>query len=297
MFEYLPMHIAPWGIEIVIYFFLIGTASMVFAVAAGATTFGTIAAPFKNFEITGSIVALVILAAVVPLLIFDLSQPTRFLNTILYTRWTSPLFWGSLFLPLFGLSILGFLYGIYTEHAAVQRFSAVVGTLLALSMPLYTGLDLMVNQTRELWANPTIPVLFVSLSISSGAGLVALVQLVLGKLTQEATRKIRFLIAASTFVSFWIFLGLLQTMVYGSEELQATLAIINSDYAVEYYGLGFVVGILVPMVLTFGPMVHPVMKIGRNPVVVTIAGICGAIGAYMLRDVLVHAGQLAQLYY
>lgn len=297
MFEYLPMHIAPWGIEIVIYFFLIGMASMVFAVAAGPATFGAIAAPFKNFEVTGSIVALVMLAAVVPLLILDLSQPYRFLNPILYFRWTSPLSWGSLFLPLFGLAILGFLYGIYREQPTVQRYSAILGTLLALSMPIYTGLDLMVNQTRELWANPTIPALFVSLSITSGAALVALVQLMRGKLTQEATRKIRFMIAFSTFVSFWIFLGLQMTMLYGSAELQGALSAINSDYALEFYGLAFVVGILVPMVLVFGPMLHPVMNFGRKPAVVTLAGICGAIGAYMLRDVLVHAGQVAQLYY
>jgi hypothetical protein len=32
-------------------------------------------------------------------------------------------------------------------------------------------------------------------------------------------------------------------------------------------------------------------------VVVTVAGLCGALGAYMLRDVIVHAGQLPQLYY
>ena len=297
MFEYLPMQIAPWGIEIVIYFFLIGTASMVFAVAAGPATFGKIAEPLKNFEVTGAILSLVILAAVVPLLILDLSQPTRFLNPILYFRWTSPLSWGSVFLPLFGLAILGFLYGIYREKPVIQRYSAILGMLLALSMPLYTGLDLMVNQARELWANPTIPVLFVMLSITSGAALVALVQFVMGRLTQPMTRQIRFMLAFSVGVTFWLFLGLLQTMAYGSEEVQGALAAINSDFALEFWGLAFVIGILVPMAVVFGPMLHPVMDFGRKPISVTVAGLCGALGAFALRDVLIHAGQLAQLYY
>ncbi|MDP2063877.1 MAG: NrfD/PsrC family molybdoenzyme membrane anchor subunit [Phaeovulum sp.] len=297
MFEYLPMHVAPWGVEIVIYFFLIGTASMVFAVAAGHATFGHVAEPLKNFEVTGAIIALVLLAAVVPLLILDISQPWRFLNPILYFRWTSPLSWGSLFLPLFGLAILGFLYGIYTKHPLIQRYSAILGTLLALSMPLYTGLDLMVNHARELWANPTIPMLFVVLSITSGAGLVALVQLVLGRLTQPMTRQIRFMLAFSTGVTFWLFLGLVMTMVYGTEEVQGAFAAINNDFALEFYGIAFVIGTLVPMVIVFGPMLHKVMDFGRKPIAVTIAGLCGALGAYVLRDVLIHAGQLAQLYY
>jgi formate-dependent nitrite reductase membrane component NrfD len=126
MFELVPPQIAPWGIEVIIYFFLIGTAAMVFVTAAASTVFGPVAAPIsKNFRKTGSIIALVLLAVCVALLIADLGQPSRFLNPILYFRWTSPISWGSLFLPLFGLAILGFLYGLKTGQPAIKRWSAV----------------------------------------------------------------------------------------------------------------------------------------------------------------------------
>jgi len=297
MFEYMPMNVAPWGEEIIIYFFLIGTAAMTFAVAAGPKVFGAVAAPFKSFQIPGAIVTLVLLAAVVPLLIFDLSQPWRFLNPILYFRWTSPLSWGSVFLPLFGLSILGFIYGHYTDRPGTQRLSAVLGSLLALSMPLYTGLDLMANNARELWANPTIPVLFVVLSITSGAALVALIMLVMGRFTDEAARATRFILAFSVGITFWLVLGLVMTVVYGSEELNTAWAFINTEFAIEFWLLGFVVGVLVPGLLAIGPMVLPGMDFARKPVVVTVTGILGAIGAYTLREVLIYAGQLPQLYY
>jgi len=297
MFEYMPTHIAPWGIEIVIYFFLIGTASMVFAVAAGPATFGRVADPFKNFQITGAIVTLVLLVIVGPLLIADLGQPWRFLNPILYFRWTSPLSWGATFLLLFGLSVLGFLYGTYTSHPGMQRFTAVVGTLLALSMPLYTGLDLMVNQARALWSNPTIPVLFVVLSITSGAALVAVVQMVMGKFTDEVARLVRFILAFSLGVTFFLFLGLVQSMTFGAAEVQQAYDFINQDYAMQFWLLTFVIGIVLPLVLVAGPMVLPAMDFARSPVVVTVAGLCGALGAYELRDVLIHAGQLPQLFY
>lgn len=298
MFETVPAHVAPWGIEVIIYFFLIGTAAMVFVTAAASTVFGPVAIPIsRKFRETGSIIALVLLAVCVALLIADLGEPSRFLNPILYFHWTSPISWGALFLPLFGLAILGFLYGLKTGHTAIRRWSAIFGCLLALSMPLYTGLDLMVHQARELWANPTIPVLFVILSITSGAALVAVVQLARGKLTAESTRSIQIVLAFSIGVTFWLFLGLVMTMVYGSEELQLAWAAINSDFSMQFWGLSFVIGVLIPLVLVFGPMLLPAMKFAASPAMVTLAAVLGAVGAYTLREVLVYAGQMPQLFY
>lgn len=297
MFEYMPMNIAGWGLEIVIYFFLIGTAAMTFAVAAGPATFGNVAAPFRNFEIPGAIATLVLLIIVVPLLIGDLSQPQRFLNPIIYFRWASPLSWGSVLLILFGLAVLGFLYGRYAERPGLQRISAIIGSLLALSMPLYTGLDLSVNQARELWANPTIPTLFVALSITSGAALVALIQLALRKFTEESARLIRFILAFSLAVTLVLFFGLVQMMVYGTEELQQAWAAINGEFTLQFWWLGLVVGVLIPLALAIGPMVLPQMEFAASPAMVTLTAVLGAIGAYTLREVIVYAGQLPQLYY
>jgi formate-dependent nitrite reductase membrane component NrfD len=297
MFEYMPYNIAPWGSEIIIYFFLIGTSAMVFVVAAGPALFGNVAAPFKGFEIVGSLLALVILAITIPLLIADLSQPWRFLNPIIYFRWTSPLSWGSVLLPLFGLVILGFLYGIYAKNAALKRASAVIGALLALSLPVYTGFDLMVNQARELWAMPLVPTLFVVLSITSGAALVAIALLVTGKFSAEAARLVRFILAFSIGTTLWMVFAMVTSMVAGSQEMQQVLAFINSELAFEFWWLTVVFGIAVPLVLVFGPMVSRLMAFAESPAVVTVAGLLGALGAYMLREVMIYAGQLPELYF
>jgi formate-dependent nitrite reductase membrane component NrfD len=298
MFELVPPQIAPWGIEVIIYFFLIGTAGMVFVTAAASTVFGPVAAPVsEGFRRTGSIIALALLAVCVALLIADLGQPSRFLNPILYFRWTSPISWGSLLLPLFGLAIVGFLYGLMTDHGTIQRWSAIFGSLLALSMPLYTGVDLMVHQARELWANPSIPVLFVFLSITSGAALVAVVQLAAGRLSDGSARLLQIVLAFSIGITFWLFLGLVMAIVYGSEEMQQAWTVINAEYAIRFWVFSFVIGILLPLVLLFGPMLLPAMKFAESPAVVTLAAVFGAVGAYTLREVLVYAGQIPQLYY
>jgi formate-dependent nitrite reductase membrane component NrfD len=291
MFEYMQYNIAPWPGLLAVYFFLIGTAGMVFVAAAAPNVFGTVAAPFKSFQKIGMIVALILLGVSAPLLILDIGQPARFLYPIIYFHWTSPLSWGSLFLPLFGLSILVFLYGTITNKPDLLKWSGIFGSLLALSMPLYTGLDLMVQTSRELWTNPSIPVLFVVLSITSGVALVSILEMIVGGMNEAVTRLLRICLYFSLGITFWLFLGIVLAMFYGDAEQHQILNIINENFALKFWGLTFVVGAIIPLLLLIPP------KLAHNHTVVTLAGILGAVGAYTFREVLVLAGQMPQLYY
>ena len=295
MFEFSEFNIAPWGYEIVIYFFLIGMAGMTFVYAAAPNVFGNIfggiAKSMVPFQRTGMVAALVLLLICAPLLIVDLGQPERFLYPILYFHWTSPLSWGSLFLPLFGLCIVLFLFGLMTGMEGLLKPVGILGMLLGLSMPLYTGLDLMVHQARELWSNPTIPVLFVILSVSSGTALASLIQLLRGKLDEKALEFLHWFLYLSVGVTFALFLAEWVTLMYGGEELQQAWIIINQDFALQFWGLTFIVGILVPLAIVAIP------QLARNPALFTLAAVLSAVGAYTFRAVLVYAGQLTQIYY
>jgi formate-dependent nitrite reductase membrane component NrfD len=291
MFEYMQYNIAPWPGILAVYFFLIGTAGMVFVAAAAPNVFGVTAAPFKSFQKIGMVVALILLGISAPLLILDIGQPMRFFYPILYFHWTSPLSWGSLFLPLFGLSILAFLYGMMTDKPDLLKWSGIFGSLLALSMPLYTGLDLMVQTSRELWTNPTIPVLFVILSITSGVALVSILEMIVGGMDEAVTRLLRICLYFSLGVTFWLFLGIVVTLLFGRAEQQQVWNIINEQFALKFWGLTFVVGAVIPLLLLIPP------KWAHNHTVVTLAGILGAVGAYTFREVLLLAGQMSQLYY
>lgn len=295
MFEFMEYNIAPWGREIPIYFFLIGTAAMVFVYAAAPAVFGNVfggvARSMEPFQRLGMVISLVLLAVCGPLLIMDLGQPGRFLYPILHFHWTSPLSWGSLFLPLFGVCILGFLYGLLKNQAGLMRLTGILGALLALSMPLYTGLDLMVNQARELWSNPTIPLLFVILSISSGTAVVAVVQLVRGQMSAQTVEFLHAFLYLALAVTLALFLAEWVVLMYGSEEQQQAWQIINTGFGLEYWGLTFVVGILAPLAIVATP------RLGRNPALLTLAAVLAAVGAYTFRAVFIYAGQLTQIYY
>ena len=295
MFEYSEFNIAPWGWEIAVYFFLIGTAAMTFVYAAAPAVFGNlfggVARSMEPFQRVGLIAAFVLLLICSVLLILDLGMPERFLYPILHFHWTSPLSWGALFLPLFGLCIVGFFFGLWRKDAKLMRITGILGSLLALSMPLYTGLDLMVHQAREIWSNPTIPVLFVILSVSSGTALVAVIQLARGQLGEQAVEFLHWFLYLSVAVTFALFLGEWVTLMFGTEELQQAWGIINSQYGLQFWGLTFVVGILVPLVLVAFP------KLGRDPKLLTFAAVLSAVGAYTFRAVLLNAGQLTQIYF
>lgn len=296
MFEYMDYNIAPWGHEIVLYFFLIGMAAMIFVYASAPAVFGnlfggTAKTAMEPFQKTGMILSLILLLISGPLLIVDLGQPGRFLYPILYFHWTSPLSWGSLFLPLFGLCVLGYLFGLMTNRENWLKPIGILGCLLALAMPLYTGLDLMVNQARELWSNPTIPVLFVILSVSSGTAVVAVVQLITGKLNEQVVEFLHWFLYLAVAVTFTLFLAEWVVLNYGSAEKQQIWQAINSEFGMEYWGLTFLIGILAPLVMVAIP------RIGRNPILLTLAAVLSAVGAYSFRAVLIYAGQLGMLYY
>ncbi|WP_295401911.1 NrfD/PsrC family molybdoenzyme membrane anchor subunit [uncultured Thiocystis sp.] len=295
MFEYSEFNIAPWGWEITVYFFLIGTAAMTFVYAAAPAVFGNVfggvARSMEPFQKIGMLAALVLLMISGPLLIIDLGVPERFLYPILYFHWTSPLSWGALFLPLFGLCIVGFLAALWTNRPGLLKPIGILGMLLSLSMPLYTGLDLMVHQTRELWNNPTIPVLFVILSVNSGTALVSLVQLVRGQFDARTHEFLHWFLFVALGTTLALFLGELVTLMYGSEELQQAWTIINSQFAVQFWLLTFLLGILLPMLLMILTHFRP------NPVLFTLAAVLAAVGAYFFRTVLIVVGQLTQIYF
>lgn len=291
MFEYTEYTVAPWGTELAVYFFLIGTAAMVFVFAAAPQVFGGAARALALLQLPATVIALAITIVCVPLLIMDLGQPGRFLYPILHFRWTSPLSWGSVLLILFALSMLAFAYGLYRGEAPWLRLAGVVGSLLALSMPLYTGIDLMANQAREVWQSPLLPLLFVVLSVTSGAAVLTVLALVWRGATPEATAFLRRILLASVAITLMLFFLEVVALTFGTQEEQTAWTLINSEFSTRFWLLTLLVGIVVPLVLLLLP------ALAANPVLVSVAGIAGTVGAYTFREVILYAGQLPQLYY
>lgn len=291
MFEFPEYNIAPWGWELPLYFFLIGTAAMSFVLVAAPSTVGGGMRALEPVQKSGGIVTLVLIAVCGPLLIYDLGQPARFLYPIIHFHYSSPLSWGSVLLVLFAISVVVYLLGVLRGGSASLKPVAVLGSLLALTMPLYTGWDMMAQQARELWHSVSIPVLFVALSFSSGAAMIALIAQISGKMDEAATTVLRRVLLGSVGITLVLFIAEVLRLLAGSAEELEAWHIINTEFAFQFWGLTLVVGIIVPLVLL------SIRQLSASPAVVTVAGLLGSIGAFAFRLVYVYAGQLPQLYY
>ncbi|MCW8902787.1 NrfD/PsrC family molybdoenzyme membrane anchor subunit, partial [Sedimenticola sp.] len=130
---------------------------------------------------------------------------------------------------------------------------------------------------------------FVILSMSSGTAVVAVIQLLRGQLDQRAAEFLHAFLYLSLAVTFALFLAEWVVLNYGTGEKQQAWEIINQQFAFKYWGMTFLIGILAPLVLVAIP------KLGRDPKILTLAAVLGAVGAYSFREVLIYAGQLTQI--
>jgi formate-dependent nitrite reductase membrane component NrfD len=121
--------------------------------------------------------------------------------------------------------------------------------------------------------------------------MIALIAKVMGKTGADVMVILHTILLASVATTFALFLGLVVSLLYGSGEMQQGWEILNSQYGTQIWLLTFVVGILAPL----GMLAMP--AIGRQPTILVGAGIASMIGAFMVREVLLVAGQLPQLFY
>ena len=185
----------PWAVQ---YFFLIGicATSALMASAAALSPSGSGMA-----RLLPAIVAVLLVSALsAPLsLLADLHQPGRFLNFYLHPQAGSWMAWGAFFIPLYLAGLLlfawlclrpefaamaqqpgpwaalyrGLAYGGHEQPGAIRAAALATG-LGAVLVLLYTGMEVMVVQARNLWHTPVLPLLFAVTALTGGLGMTAL---------------------------------------------------------------------------------------------------------------------------
>ncbi len=282
MGEYLWFHDVSWHATYAIYFFVIG-------ICAGLAFFSFLS--WHKPELAGlrkpaAYGAFALLAVGGLLLIGDLSQPLRFLNVLnpAYLHFTSPLAWGSLNIACFGLALVGYLLMLRKGDETTGKKLALVVALLALGLPIYTGYDLSVHQSRPLWNTPVMPVLFVALAMASGAAVSAL----LTRGNAEAQATLRQYLVWSVGAVGVVLVGILGTTNYGGSAEELTYIILTTGtMGLIFVGLGVVAGTVAPVALLLAPA-------GHRPGTVALASALVLVGSAALRYGILMAPQQMQ---
>jgi formate-dependent nitrite reductase membrane component NrfD len=282
MGDYVWFHDVSWHSAYAIYFFVIG-------ICAGLSFFSFLS--WHRPELAGvrrsaAYLSFALLVVGGMLLIADLSQPLRFLNTLnpFYLQFTSPLAWGALNIAAFGICSVLYLLALRKDDPKRGRLLALVVALLALGLPIYTGFDLSVHQSRPLWNTPVMPVLFVALAMASGAAVSSL--LAGGNAAAQATLR-QYLIWSVGAVGV-ILVSMLGTTNYGGAAEELTFILLTTgSVGLTFVGLGIVAGTVAPLALLVAPL-------GRQQGAVMLAALLVLLGSAALRYAILMVPQQVQ---
>ncbi|MFN3884095.1 MAG: NrfD/PsrC family molybdoenzyme membrane anchor subunit [Rhodocyclaceae bacterium] len=287
MGDYVWFHDISWHSVYAIYFFVIGILAGLSFLSYGSWLMPALR-PLREKAAYGSLGLLAIGGL---LLIADLSQPLRFLNMLnpAYLQFTSPLAWGGLNIIAFGVcSVLYILELQKKEESARGKTLAMITALLALGLPIYTGYDLSVHQSRPMWNTPIMPVIFVAMAIASGSAVGAL----LAGGNQEAQKILREFMLWSTAAVGVMLVGILGTTNYGGSAEELTFIILTTGtMGLIFVGLGIVAGTAAPVAMLF------VAHLKQQTAGLAIAAILILIGGAALRYALLMGPQQLQTLY
>ncbi|WP_298830570.1 NrfD/PsrC family molybdoenzyme membrane anchor subunit [uncultured Piscinibacter sp.] len=285
MGDYTIFHHIPWSGAYAIYFFTIGISAALFFFSA----LSWFREAFEVLRAKAAYVSFALLVVSGALLIGDLSQPMRFLNTLnpTYLNFASPLAWGGLNLVSFGIVSVLYLFMMKKGNEPVAKTLAVLGALLALGLPVYTGFDLTVHQNRPVWNTPLMPVLFVALSLVSGA---AVASFLAGGESRLVGVLRQFMLWGAGGVAVML-VSLLGTTSYGGVGQELTFMILTTgSLSAAFLWLGVILGTAVPIAVLLAPF-------GRQSSGVMLSALLILVGGMALRYSILVGGQIVQTYF
>lgn len=285
MGEFNVFHHMPWSSAYSIYFFTIGISAALFFMS----TLSWYREEFKTLRTSAFYLSFVLLAVSGLLLIGDLSKPARFLNTLnpAYLNFSSPLAWGALNLLSFGAVSAAYFFTMRKNNDAMSRKLAVLGSLLALGLPIYTGFDLTVHQNRPVWNTPLMPVLFVAMSLVSGAAVASF----LARGEARLLAMLRQIMLWSAAAVGAMLISLLGTTAYGGTGQELTFMFMTSGtLGAVFIGIGILLGTAAPILLLLAPF-------GRQQAGMMLAALLLLAGGMALRYSILVGGQIVQTYF
>jgi formate-dependent nitrite reductase membrane component NrfD len=167
------------------------------------------------------------------------------------------------------------------------RLLASIAALLALGLPIYTGYDLTVHQSRPVWNTPIMPVLFVAQAVASGSAIGTL----LAGADDGAQKILRQLMLWSTGAVGIILVSILGTTNYGGSAQELTFIILTTGtMGLVFIGLGVVAGTAAPVAMLLAP-------IGAKKGVLALSALLILLGSAALRYALLMGPQQLQTLY
>ena len=317
-----------WNLLIVLYLFTAGVSAGAFFVSGLATYLG--GARYKRISRIGALIAPWPLMFGLFMLIFDLTKPFQFWWLFLTVQWTSPMSIGTWLLTAFSmLSLVYFVLWIPRPWRDLlrapqrradifhprqwrpmtrqmigisRRVIAAIGFPIGLGVGMYTGVLLGAIPARPLWNTPMVAQLFLFSAMSSGAATVLLIAAATPPKKDEdhLLHERHFLVSADAvlivleiFIIIPFFLH--QTLNTWSSAESINL-ILGGPFTIPFWIGVVLMGLLIPLAIEgfeLFPVVWKEAAVKYSRIWGGLSAIMVLVGGFLLRYVLVYAGQLS----
>ncbi|MBM4331247.1 MAG: hypothetical protein FJ117_08510 [Deltaproteobacteria bacterium] len=189
----------------------------------------------------------------------------------------------------------------------IRGWVALAGIPVSLLVGIYTGVLLGALVARPFWNNPMLPMLFLVSALKTGTASICLVGCFIkgfGGMTREEVETNKFLVHSIDFVLMILSIIAVLLFIFGlyaspRSSVEAAQLIMGGEFTFLFWGLVVGLGILFPLALEVYELIPHFIKHAalreHNP---WISGaVTGSVlfGGFLLRYVVVYAGQIAQV--
>jgi formate-dependent nitrite reductase membrane component NrfD len=189
----------------------------------------------------------------------------------------------------------------------IRGWIAMIGIPVSLSVGIYTGVLLGALAARPFWNNPMLPMLFLISALKTGTASICLVGCVskgIGWMSREQIETNKFVIHSIDFFLMILSIVAILLFVFGlyaspGSSVEAADLIMGGEFTFLFWGVAVVVGVLFPLSLEAYELIphfisRTVMR-EHNPWISGAVTVSVLTGGFVLRYVVVYAGQVAKI--
>jgi len=276
-----------FGLPIVLYFFLAGTAAGSFIISA-ILLLTKDRDKYRKLSLLGMILAFICLFVGCISLVFDLGHPLRFWRLMYLPgiNLVSAIAWGSFFIPLFFLMCLIEIY-LLIKQKPIPNILHYFGILVSFGLGSYTGFLISVCKAFPLWHSAIMAPLFFVSGCMSGIGTILLFSNTLKIFSPLDTvsiwlrKTLLFLVLIDLFLLtdyYILYMGY-------SEAKEVAIMILAGQFAVPFWLGEILLGVISPIIILISPLKDT--KKGQ-----IAASILAIIGVFIMRYIIVIGGQV-----
>ena len=299
---YEVFHPLSWGADIAADFFLVGLAVGAFLLSAGIKLYygpkKVLSEEHRKICRIGSYVALVGLFLGSAFLISHLGRPERFFTMLYRFQPTSVLAWGA-WIQL-GFTICAFWYALLwwrdrPSEARQRLVVGVVGSFFAIGLGTYHGVLQTVLKASALWnAGPTTVTSILGFVLTGIAAVTLVIALRRrGDVGLRAILAVRWVFGLAIIAQLFTVLLWLATLYAGPRDARLAVELMMNRFSLLLWGGAIGLGLILPLALGLYAIVHERKDPRLSVAIPAVAAALVLVGGFILRYVIVVAGQLS----